>query len=108
MKYDKDHFNTLHKTNGPELEDEHLKLAIETGLKFSSGIGELLFAANTCRPDIMYVVIKLSQFSQQPTKIHYQAVKHLQISQKNYRRRTIFLETKTRQRMRFYSISKYK
>ena len=47
------------------------------GSKFRKGIGELLFAAITCRLEIMYAVIKLSQFSSQSAEIRYQSVKHI-------------------------------
>jgi len=47
------------------------------GFKYRSGIGGLLFVALMCRPEIMYAVIKLSQFAQQLSELHYQAVKHV-------------------------------
>lgn len=47
------------------------------GFKFRQCIGELLFAAVTCRPDIIYQVIYLSQFSCHPAEIHYTAVKRV-------------------------------
>ena len=38
-------------------------------------IGELLYAMVTCRPDISFPVVKLSQYSVNPAKIHYEAAK---------------------------------
>ena len=40
-------------------------------------IGELLFAEITCCPDILFCLIKLSQFSTQPDEIHYNAVQNV-------------------------------
>ena len=36
-----------------------------------------MFAAVTCRPDIMFSTIYLSQFSDHPAEIHYHAVKRV-------------------------------
>ena len=77
MAYDKKAFETLHTAEGPTLIEDQVQLAEEMGFKYRTGIGELLFAGITCRPEIMYAVIKLSQFSQQPAKVHYLAVKHI-------------------------------
>ena len=33
--------------------------------------------ANTCRPDILYCIIKLSQYNTKPVRIHYLAVKRI-------------------------------
>ena len=38
-------------------------------------IGELLFAAITYHPNILYDIIRLSQYSTHPIKIHYIAVR---------------------------------
>ena len=38
-------------------------------------IRELLFSAITCRPDILYSIIRLSQYNNKPSQIHYVAVK---------------------------------
>ena len=44
---------------------------------YRQAIGEAIYAMVTCRPDISYAVIKLSQYSINPAAIHYQAVRHL-------------------------------
>lgn len=49
----------------------------EIGFSYRQAIGEVLFAAIICRPGILYVIIKLSQYSTKPTKIHYIALKHI-------------------------------
>ena len=61
----------------PEILEEQYILEEKMGFKFRKGIGELLFAAITCRPEIIYAVIKLSQFSTQLAEIHYQSIKHI-------------------------------
>ena len=47
------------------------------GFNYCQAIGELIYAYTICRIDIADPVITLSQFSQQPAKIHYEAVKHI-------------------------------
>ena len=77
MAYDKKTFELMHTAEGPALIEDQIHLAEKMGFKYRTGIGELLFAGITCRPEIMYAVIKLSQFSQQPAEVHYHAVKHI-------------------------------
>ena len=50
--------------------------AIEDRLGFSycQAIGELIYALITCRPDISFACIKLSQYSAKPASIHFDAV----------------------------------
>ena len=45
--------------------------------KYRVGIGESIYALITCCPDIIFHLVKLSQYSVQPAEIHYQAVKQL-------------------------------
>ena len=54
---------------------EIAKLEREYGFGYRQGIGELIYALTTCRPDISYPVIKLSQYSIRPNRIHFEAVK---------------------------------
>ena len=44
---------------------------------FRQAVGELVWAMITCRPDINFPVVKLSQFSARPAAVHYQAVKQV-------------------------------
>ena len=60
IKYDKEFFNVLHQIKGPESEDERVKLATKNERVL---IGEINFSVIICGPDIMYAVIKISQFS---------------------------------------------
>ena len=52
-------------------------LQLKMGFRYRQAIGELMFAAVTCRPDIMFSTIYLSQFSDHPAEIHYHAVKRV-------------------------------
>ena len=47
------------------------------GLSYRAAIGELIYALVTCRPDISYATIKLSQYSINPSACHYIAVKNI-------------------------------
>jgi len=77
MAYNKTTFAKIHDIKGPDLIEDQILLTEEMGFKYRSAIGELLFAAIRCRPEIMYTVVKLSQFASQPAKIHCHAVKHV-------------------------------
>jgi hypothetical protein len=44
---------------------------------YATAIRKLLYAAHASRPDILYVVIALSQFTKNPSAIHWTAVKHI-------------------------------
>ena len=43
---------------------------------YRNGVGELIYAMVTCRPDISTVTVKCAQHSANPAEIHFQAVKH--------------------------------
>ena len=47
----------------------------ELGYSYRQGRGELLYALITCRPDISYPSIKLSQYSTKLARIHYDAIR---------------------------------
>jgi KUP system potassium uptake protein len=51
-----------------------LKKAFKFG--YRNGIGELIYAMVTCRPDISTAVVRCAQVSACPAEIHYNAVKH--------------------------------
>ena len=57
----------------PVLEQDKQSLQIEMGLNYRQDIGELIFLMITCRPDISFPLIKLSQYSVNPAKEHYEA-----------------------------------
>ena len=49
----------------------------EFGFSYKQGIGELIYAMVTCRPDISYPLIKLSQYSTKPARVHFEAVRNI-------------------------------
>ena len=75
MNHDARYVNNPEQTKGPSNEIKQQELAHKMQFNYRQAIGELLFAAITCCPDILFHVIKLSQFSTQPDEIHYNAVK---------------------------------
>jgi hypothetical protein len=48
--------------------------ADNTRFRYRAAIGELMWPMITTRPEISYPVVKLSQFSSNPAKVHYDAV----------------------------------
>lgn len=52
-------------------------LTATKGFSYRSGIGELIYAMISCRPDISYGVVKCSQSSVCPAPIHYDGVRHM-------------------------------
>ena len=46
------------------------------GLPYCSGIGELLWAVSTCRPDLCYASVRSSQHSVCPAREHYHGLRH--------------------------------
>ena len=58
-------------------EEEIKALEKEMGFGYRQAIGELIYAMVTCRPDISYATIKLSQYSTRPTRIHFEAIKNI-------------------------------
>jgi hypothetical protein len=51
-------------------------LAKTMQLSYRSGVGELIWAMTTCRTDLSYTSIKLSQSNTCPHKIHHHSLKH--------------------------------
>jgi hypothetical protein len=51
-------------------------LAKQMQLSYRSGVGKLIWAMTTCRPDLSYTSIKLLQSNTFPTEIHYHGLKH--------------------------------
>ena len=44
-------------------------------LSYCTGVGKLIWAMTTCRPDLAFASVKLSQSNSCPHKIHYHALK---------------------------------
>lgn len=71
---------TLHElatSIGPVDTKEAVQLQLKHKFSYRQAIGELMFAAVTCRPDIIFATIYLSQFSVHPALCHYSAVKRI-------------------------------
>jgi len=65
----------LDTAEGPTAEAERIALAEKMTFSYRQAIGELIWAMITCRPDISFATVKLSQFASNPAEIHYKAVK---------------------------------
>jgi hypothetical protein len=52
------------------------KLAKKMQLTYWSGVGELIWAMTTTRPDLAYTSVKLSQANSAPNEHHYHGAKH--------------------------------
>ena len=63
--------------SGPTESTSHVVLQKDMGFSFCQAIGELLFAAITCHPDILYCIINLSQYNIEPAHIHYTSLKRV-------------------------------
>jgi hypothetical protein len=51
-------------------------LAKKMNLSYRSGVGELIWAMTTCRPDLAYASVKLSQLNGSPHEHHYHGLRH--------------------------------
>ena len=71
---DKDKLRELETTTGPEDPVDKKKLEDEFGFKYRTCTGELIFAMVTCRPDISFAILKLTQYNHKPARCHYQAI----------------------------------
>ena len=70
-------FNRKIEEATPLTDTERDKLEHEYGFSYRQGIGKLIYAMVTCRPDISFPLIKLSQYSANPTEMHFVALKQL-------------------------------
>ena len=52
------------------------KLAKPMELSYRSGVGEMIWAMTTCRPDVAFASIKLSQANSCPHEHHFHGLKH--------------------------------
>jgi hypothetical protein len=52
------------------------KLAKSMQLNYRSGVGELIWAMTTCRPDLSFASVKLSQSNSCPHELHFHGLKH--------------------------------
>ena len=68
---------SLENTEGPTDPNERIQLQKTMKFSYCQTIGELIFAAISYHPDILYAVIKLSQYSNNLHQDHYIAVKRI-------------------------------
>ena len=69
MKPDNKYLDELHDTTGSTVLEEQLELASEMLFKYRQEVGELLCVDIPYYLDLIYAVITLSHFSQNPAKI---------------------------------------
>ena len=75
MRTDSAYQAQLQLKQGPDDPIKQKNLETQMGFNYRQAIGELIFAMTICRIDISIAVIILSQYSHNPAKIHYQALK---------------------------------
>jgi hypothetical protein len=63
-------------TVGPPDPHDQKLLATKMQLKYKAGVGKLIWAMTTCRPDIAFTSVKLSQSNSAPAEHHYHGLKH--------------------------------
>ena len=61
---------------GPSESKAQQDLATKMQIKDKSGVGKLIWAMTTCRPDIAFTNVKLSQSNSAPAEHHYHGLKH--------------------------------
>ena len=74
MTDDKDYIKQLESAEPPTNDQDKAHLQLSMRFNYRQAIGELIYAMVTCRPDISFPLIKLSQHSANPAQIHYEAV----------------------------------
>jgi dUTP pyrophosphatase len=77
MKSEPTYVRLLEQATRPSTPKAQIRLQKEMQLNYRQAIGELIYALVTCRPDISFPLIKLSQYSTNPAREHYEAIKEL-------------------------------
>jgi len=65
----------FNKATGDPDKTSQALLEKEMHLSYRAGVGELIWAMTTCRPDLAFASVKLSQSNSCPHKIHYHGLK---------------------------------
>jgi hypothetical protein len=73
---DSDWLKGFNAATGPTDPKAQADLATNEQLRYRTGVGELIWAMTTCRPDIAFTSVKLSQSNSTPAEIHYHGLKH--------------------------------
>ncbi|GFH58496.1 hypothetical protein CTEN210_14972 [Chaetoceros tenuissimus] len=76
MRSDNTYIRKLEEAD-PLSDNDRAKLEKSLGFTYRQIIGEVIYALTTCRLDINFDAIKLSQYSATPAKIHYDAAMRL-------------------------------
>jgi hypothetical protein len=66
-------FNAAVGSTDPDVQKDLFK---KMQIKYKAGVGELIWAMRTCRPDIAFTSVKLSQSNSAPAEHHYHYLKH--------------------------------
>ena len=74
MDSDSKYMKSLENDIGLSDNDAHAALENSIGFKYMNATGKLIFAMVTCRADIAFHVIKLTQYNSSPANAHYEAV----------------------------------
>ena len=77
MRSESSYVRNLEQAIPPETTLGKLSLQREMKMNYRQAVGELIYAMVTCRPDISFPLIKLSQYSTNPAREHYQAIQQL-------------------------------
>ena len=77
LPYQRSFMQEFLTAEGDPDEQAQRRLAKEMGFGYRNGIGELIYAMITCRPDLSYAVVSLSQYSLCPAPVHYHGVRHM-------------------------------
>ena len=77
IRSDNDYVKQLEQAQPPTDPKEIRQLQLNMDMNYRQAIGELIYIMITCRPDISFPLIKLSQYSTNPAEEHYQAVKQI-------------------------------
>ena len=68
MPDDKHFIRQLEEAIPPTNDDDKIRLQLKMRFNYRQAIGELIFAMITCRPEISYPLIKLSQYTSNPAQ----------------------------------------
>jgi hypothetical protein len=77
MKSEATYLKALEQASSPTTPQAQIRLQKEMQINYRQAIGELIYALVTCRPDISFPLIKLSQYSTNPAREHYEAIKNI-------------------------------
>ena len=77
IKSEPTYSRTLEQAKSPTLDKDKSALQRQMKFNYRQAIGALIYCMVTTRPDISFPLIKLSQYSTNPAREHYEAVKDI-------------------------------